>query len=157
MKFKFLGEPFVVHEDWGDSDRYWVGPANPETSKLDITPLHQAFLSYRGTIIWRWIVRLGEMGTDSDGSAPVFQQSGLAFAAAVVACWAYMSAVSGILSAFGPKELSPVLVIVLLVIPFVFCGLFHFTVVRDSDLSMLQKCVQIIGAAFFAPLLGWLV
>ena len=91
------------------------------------------------------------METDSDG------RSGLAFAAAVVACWAYWSAVSDALRAFSQEKLNPVLGIVLVLLPFVCSGVFHFMVVRNSNLSMLQKVVQVIGAAFFAPLLGSLV
>ena len=144
--FKFHGEPFVVHEDYGDSDRYSVQPENPEASKLDLTPLHQAFQIYR----W-WLV--GDLKTDSDGAAP----TGPAFAVAVVACFAYMSALHNLPSAFLPNWASPVLELSLVILPVVCCGVFHYVVVRNSDLSKLRQWVQIAGAAIVAPLFGALL
>lgn len=47
--FRFLGLPASVNEPWGDSSRYWIGLqnrlANPD---VDISPLHEAFVRYRG-------------------------------------------------------------------------------------------------------------
>ena len=144
--FKFRGEPFVVYEDWGDSDRYSVRPENSEASKLDLTPLHQAFQNYR----WR---SLGELRTDSPDAAP----TGPAFAVAVVACFAYMSALHNLPSAFLPNWASPVLELSLVILPVVCCGVFHYVVVRNSDLSKLRQWVQIAGAAIVAPLFGALL
>jgi hypothetical protein len=48
VRFTFHGEPFVVNEPWGDNSRYWIGPENPEASKLDIAPIQLAFQQYRG-------------------------------------------------------------------------------------------------------------
>jgi len=147
ISFRFHGEPFVVHEDWGDSDRYAVRPENPEAPKLDMTPLHHAFQNHR----W-WLV-VGDLETDSDDAAP----TGLAFAAAVVACFAYMSALNNLPSTFFPNWASPILAASSVLLPVICCGLFHFAVVRNSDLSKLRQWVQIAGAAFFAPLFGWLL
>ena len=144
--FKFHGEPFVVYEDWGDSDRYSVRPENPEASKLDMTPLHQAFQIYR----W-WLV--GDLKIDSDDAA----RTKAAFGLAVVACFVYVSALNHLPSAFFPKWASPVLELSLVLLPVVCCGLFHFAMVRNSDLSKLRQWVQIAGAAVFAPLFGFLI
>ncbi len=43
ITFSYRGEPFVINEPWGDSSRYWVGPQDAETSKVDLTSLHKAF------------------------------------------------------------------------------------------------------------------
>ena len=86
--------------------------------------------------------------------------TGLAFAAAVVICFAYYSALSNLPSAFNSvlNEAPTILALtVAFLLPAVCCGLFHFTVVRDSDLSKLRQWVQIAGAAFFAPLFGGLL
>ena len=41
--FLFHGVPFVVWEPWGDSDRYWIGPADTSVPPADLGPLMQAF------------------------------------------------------------------------------------------------------------------
>ena len=41
--FLFHGVPFVVWEPWGDSDRYWIGPADTKAAAPDPGPLMQAF------------------------------------------------------------------------------------------------------------------
>jgi len=146
--FKFHGEPCVVYEDWGDSDRYSVRPEYTAASRLDMTPLHQAFQSYR----W-WSVGDLKTETDGDGAAP----TGPAFASAVVACFVYFSAANHLPSAFFSNWASPVPELSLVLLPVVCCGLFHFTVVRNSDLSKLRQWVQIAGAAVFAPLFGFLI
>src|SRR5262245_37475266 len=49
VTFTYQGRAAVVHEPWGDSDRYWVGLQQPDSaSHVDIEPLHRAFQSYRG-------------------------------------------------------------------------------------------------------------
>lgn len=49
VTFKFHGNPAVVYEPWGDSSRYWIGLEDPEKlPEIDITPIHDAFLRYRG-------------------------------------------------------------------------------------------------------------
>jgi hypothetical protein len=88
---------------------------------------------------------------------PILQRPILAFVAAVVTCCIYFFAVFAALSAFGPKgasQLHPLLHLTLLAAPAVLCGLFHFNVVRGSDLSNLRKWLQILAAALGAPLLG---
>jgi hypothetical protein len=52
VTFEYLGIPAVVHEDYGDSSRYWVGLRDPESSpQVDISPIHEAFRRYRGFLI----------------------------------------------------------------------------------------------------------
>lgn len=50
ISFTFAGEPFVVHEPWGDNSRYWVGPVEPGNSVVDISPLHEAFLRHQSLL-----------------------------------------------------------------------------------------------------------
>ena len=49
LSFTFQGEPCVVNEPWGDSSRYWFGPGDAESSRLDMTPIERAF---RGHTTW---------------------------------------------------------------------------------------------------------
>lgn len=147
LVFKFHGKPCVVKEDFGDSDRYWVGPENPQTSELDMTPLHQAFQAYRGTALWRWM-------SDFDTyDYPRPWEPATAFAAAVAGCFAYISLLDELMRGVS----LPVLAIPLALLPVVCCGLFHYWVVRNSGLPRLRQWVQIAGSAFFAPWLGWLL
>ena len=41
--FECGGETCVVHEPFGDNSRYWIGPAFPERSAIDMRPIQQAF------------------------------------------------------------------------------------------------------------------
>lgn len=125
LAFTFQGEPCVVKND---SDRYWVGPANVLTSKLDLTPVHQAFQAQRHSALRRWAVDFDT--SNYGGLAP-----GEAFAVAVVACFAYISVLDNLPSAFFRNRAYPILELSLVLLPVVCCGLFHFTVVRNSDLS----------------------
>jgi hypothetical protein len=43
LMFVYGGETCVVHEPFGDNSRYWIGPAFPESSTLDIRPIEQVF------------------------------------------------------------------------------------------------------------------
>jgi hypothetical protein len=52
IAFTYCGEPFVVHEAWGDNSRYWVGPAGVSTT--DITPLLRAFQLYQSPAARLW-------------------------------------------------------------------------------------------------------
>ena len=54
--FLYLGEPCIIWEPWGDSDRYWVGPKEAATSKLEITPVHTAFQQHKGALERLWSV-----------------------------------------------------------------------------------------------------
>lgn len=52
IKFMFHGKPAVVNEPWGDNSRYWVGLEEPDAfPDVDITPIHEAFKSYRGLLV----------------------------------------------------------------------------------------------------------
>jgi hypothetical protein len=50
IAFNLHGIPFLVNEPWGDSSRFWIGPADPTASSPDTRQLHQAFLRYRGPL-----------------------------------------------------------------------------------------------------------
>ena len=54
-EFLYLGEPCVVWEAWGDSNRYWIGPKEAETSKLDVAPIHLAFQRHNGLWVRLWL------------------------------------------------------------------------------------------------------
>ena len=99
LAFTFQGEPCVVKND---SDRYWIGPANVHTSKLDLTPVHRAFQAQRHSALRRWAVDFDT--SDHGGLAP-----GEAFAVAVVACFGYISVLDSLPSSFLPSSASPVL------------------------------------------------
>jgi hypothetical protein len=43
ISFSPRGEPFLVHESWGNSSRCWAGPTEESHPAADITPLHPAF------------------------------------------------------------------------------------------------------------------
>ena len=43
ITFSYHSELFVINEPWSDNSRYWVGPKDPNTSKVDLAPLHKAF------------------------------------------------------------------------------------------------------------------
>ena len=52
IHFKYLGHEAVVWEPWGDSSRFWIGFVEPHRSEeIDISPLHEAFVGYRGLIL----------------------------------------------------------------------------------------------------------
>lgn len=145
--FKFHGEPCVVTEEYGDSDRYWVGPENPKSSELDMTLLHQAFQAYRGTALWRWTSDLDTY----DYLGP--WEPVTAFAAAVAGCFAYFSLPDELMRRVS--QFLPALVLV--IFPVFCCGLFHYMVVRNSGLPRVRQWVQNAGTAFFAPLFGGLL
>jgi len=148
FSFQFHGEPCVVVNDQWGSDRYWVGPENLVTSKLDVTRLHEAFQSYR---LW-WLADWDWKAKD-DSAAP---DSGSAFYVAVVACIAYFYALADFsLGTSFPKEVSSILAFLLLILPVIFCGLIQFAAVRNTSLSKVRQWSQIAGAALFAPLFGF--
>ncbi len=47
VKFSFHGNEFIVWEPYGDSSRYWIGPAGQLELDNDIEPLIKVFESYR--------------------------------------------------------------------------------------------------------------
>jgi len=148
ISFRLRGEQCVVQNDpWG-SDRYWIGPEKLATSKLDMTPLHAAFQSYRSWWLadWRWKAR-------DDSAAP---GSGSAFFVAVVASAVYFYGLGHISpdTTFS-TEVSAVATILLLLFSVVFCGLMEFAVVRNTRLSKVRQWAQISGTALFAPLFGF--
>ena len=50
LMFEFDGETCVVHEPFGDNSRYWIGPAFPQTSTLDMLPICQSFARERSVL-----------------------------------------------------------------------------------------------------------
>lgn len=48
LLFEYEGESCAVSEPFGDNSRYWIGPASPDHSRLDVRPLQQAFARNMG-------------------------------------------------------------------------------------------------------------
>jgi hypothetical protein len=46
VEFLYHGEPCIVWEPYGDSSRYWIGPKDETTGKLDVTRLEEGFKHY---------------------------------------------------------------------------------------------------------------
>ena len=86
----------------------------------------------------------------------MFQRPLLAFAAAFAACCLYFTLSLLLLSTVHPtgRSLSPAVLLVWFLAPAALCGLFHYSVTRDSDLSPVRRWVQIVTSAIGAPLLG---
>jgi hypothetical protein len=51
VQFKYLGQPYVVWEPWGDSSRYWIGPKAMGAEAISEAPLEDAFKRYRPSIL----------------------------------------------------------------------------------------------------------
>jgi len=52
VKFRYLDQECIVHEPWGDSSRYWIGPEDSEEEQIDLRPIEEAFQRYRLPIIY---------------------------------------------------------------------------------------------------------
>jgi hypothetical protein len=50
VEFKYLGQPYIIWEPYGDSSRYWVGPKDEVSDPGDIKALETAFQQYRPTL-----------------------------------------------------------------------------------------------------------
>jgi hypothetical protein len=140
FRFKFRGEPCVVLDE---SDRYWIGPASPSASTLDLAPVHEAFRAHRQTVLRRWAT-----GFDTS-NAPEMSSSVLV---ATLACLGYFWLVDLL-----PRDLlapAPVVGLVIAV-PIVLSGLLHYLVARNHAVSKLRLWAQIVGTAILAPLLAW--
>lgn len=57
LTFTLYGALWVVHEPWGDSSRYWIGPKDPAHHFLRVEDVHNAFLLHRGPFC-RLVTRL---------------------------------------------------------------------------------------------------
>lgn len=60
LMFEFGGESCVVNEPFGDNSRYWIGPAFPEGSTLDMKPVQLAFAVSQGPVSSLWNALFGE-------------------------------------------------------------------------------------------------
>jgi hypothetical protein len=47
VEFKYLGQPYIVWEPYGDNSRYWIGPKDGVEAGGDSTEIEQAFKRYR--------------------------------------------------------------------------------------------------------------
>jgi hypothetical protein len=54
IAFLYHGVPFVVHEPFGDTSRYLIGPNDVAGLSGNIEPIHDAFRRYRGPILRIW-------------------------------------------------------------------------------------------------------
>lgn len=46
IEFKYLGQPYIVWEPYGDNSRYWIGPEDQAEGVADITKLEDVFKRY---------------------------------------------------------------------------------------------------------------
>lgn len=47
VEFKYLGQPYIVWEPFGDNSRYWIGPKDGVEAGGDSTAIEQVFKRYR--------------------------------------------------------------------------------------------------------------
>jgi hypothetical protein len=47
VRFRHLGQAYIVWEPFGDSSRYWIGPEQGPESSPEITKLEDVFKRYR--------------------------------------------------------------------------------------------------------------
>jgi hypothetical protein len=52
--FKYRGVACIVNEPFGDNSRYWVGPAEPSKTPIDMRPINSAFEHYMNPIARAW-------------------------------------------------------------------------------------------------------
>lgn len=62
LKFSYSGVPGVVIEPFGDSSRYWIGPADPE-NPFETVGLERAFKDHRLGRLRRIIATITEKGS----------------------------------------------------------------------------------------------
>lgn len=55
VNFEFDGVPFIVLEPFGDNSRYWIGPEDPDTAKVDAEPIRKAFDDYAPSPLRKFI------------------------------------------------------------------------------------------------------
>jgi len=84
-------------------------------------------------------------------SAPIFQRPRFAFGLAIAFSVMYFAG----LRALSVVPGSPATFLLVWLVPVAVCGVFHFTVVRGSDLSGSRRWVQVIASAIGAPLLAF--
>ena len=61
--FSYMDIEAVVHEPWGDSNRYWVGFKEPEVSQqVDLAMVKEAFDQYHGLTIFKPKAKRDERG-----------------------------------------------------------------------------------------------
>jgi hypothetical protein len=54
LTFIFNGDPWIVHEPWGDNSRYWIGPRDAANHSLVVEPVHDAFVRYKSLFLRVW-------------------------------------------------------------------------------------------------------
>ncbi len=50
VEFRYLGQPFIVLEPFGDNSRYWIGPKDTTIDVGDIARLEAVFKAYRSPV-----------------------------------------------------------------------------------------------------------
>jgi len=53
VAFAFADREYVVVEPFGDNSRFWIGPKEPELGEGDVTPIEEAFLTYRPSLAFQ--------------------------------------------------------------------------------------------------------
>jgi hypothetical protein len=84
-------------------------------------------------------------------SAPILQRPLFAFGVAVAFSVMYFAGMRAL--SIGPVSLASFLLI--WVVPVVVCGVFHFTIVRGSNLPSGRRSLQIVVSAIGAPVLAF--
>jgi hypothetical protein len=51
VEFKYMEQPFIVWEPFGDNSRYWIGPQDRAESGIDITELEKTIANHKPTLI----------------------------------------------------------------------------------------------------------
>jgi hypothetical protein len=54
LTFVFRGAPWVVHEPWGDSSRYWIGPRDAANHSFVVGPIYDAFVNHKSPFTRAW-------------------------------------------------------------------------------------------------------
>ena len=47
VRFKYLGEPCIVWEPYGDNSRYWIGPENPDSFNRSIGDVEKVLANHK--------------------------------------------------------------------------------------------------------------
>jgi hypothetical protein len=47
VKFKYLGQPCIVWEPYGDNSRYWIGPETPDVFNGSMSAVETVLASYK--------------------------------------------------------------------------------------------------------------
>jgi hypothetical protein len=66
VTFTYRDIDFMVLEPFGDSNRYWIGPVDPTTLRMDITPIERRLSAFEPSRLAKFVgnllmLRLGSL------------------------------------------------------------------------------------------------